>query len=81
MVVVGGGVAGLAALNTLLQNNVTNVVLLEAQDRLGGRVRTYRQGGRCVALLMGRLTEGNCTLFFWGDSDNALLLSLLVLMV
>lgn len=48
VVVVGGGVAGLTALNTLLQHNVTSVVLLEAQDRLGGRVRTFRQGGVLV---------------------------------
>lgn len=53
MVVVGGGVAGLTALNTLLQNNVTNVVLLEAQDRLGGRVRTFRQGGHNDAVPNG----------------------------
>ncbi|XP_063865116.1 LOW QUALITY PROTEIN: peroxisomal N(1)-acetyl-spermine/spermidine oxidase-like [Scylla paramamosain] len=48
VVVVGGGVAGLTAINTLLNHNVTDVVLLEAQDRLGGRVRTYRQDGVVV---------------------------------
>ena len=41
---VGGGVAGLAATSKLIQNGITNVVLLEAQNRLGGRVSTYREG-------------------------------------
>ena len=44
VLVVGGGVAGLAATSKLIQNGITNVVLLEAQNRLGGRVSTYREG-------------------------------------
>ncbi|XP_042228685.1 uncharacterized protein LOC121870796 [Homarus americanus] len=44
VVVVGGGVAGLSAMNKFLNtiNPVRNVVLLEALDRLGGRVSTVR---------------------------------------
>lgn len=38
-VVVGGGVAGLTALRELLAKGL-RAVLLEAGDRLGGRVRT-----------------------------------------
>ncbi|XP_069998301.1 spermine oxidase-like [Penaeus vannamei] len=44
VVVVGGGVAGLSAMKTLLTNGVSNAVLLEAQDYVGGRVRTHREG-------------------------------------
>ncbi|XP_063595493.1 protein anon-37Cs-like [Penaeus indicus] len=44
VVVVGGGVAGLSAMKTLITNGVNNVVLLEAQDNVGGRVRTHREG-------------------------------------
>ncbi|XP_042882529.1 spermine oxidase-like [Penaeus japonicus] len=44
VVVVGGGVAGLQAMKTLVTNGVENAVLLEAQDYVGGRVRTHREG-------------------------------------
>ncbi|XP_037793454.1 polyamine oxidase 7-like [Penaeus monodon] len=43
VVVVGGGVAGLAALKMLYNNSFTNVHLLEAQDYWGGRVKTHRE--------------------------------------
>nr|XP_053635526.1 peroxisomal N(1)-acetyl-spermine/spermidine oxidase-like isoform X2 [Cherax quadricarinatus] len=48
VVVVGGGVAGLTAVKTLLENEVNDVIVLEAQDRLGGRIRTIRQDGVLV---------------------------------
>nr|XP_045595354.1 peroxisomal N(1)-acetyl-spermine/spermidine oxidase-like isoform X1 [Procambarus clarkii] len=48
VVVVGGGVAGLTTLKTLLDHGVEDVILLEAQDYLGGRVRTIRQDGVLV---------------------------------
>ncbi|XP_047475107.1 spermine oxidase-like [Penaeus chinensis] len=44
VVIVGGGVAGLTAAKTLLDKGVKDFVILEAQDRLGGRVHTIRQG-------------------------------------
>ncbi|XP_042858045.1 spermine oxidase-like, partial [Penaeus japonicus] len=44
VVIVGGGVAGLTAAKTLLDKGVKDFVVLEAQDRLGGRVHTIRQG-------------------------------------
>ncbi|XP_047486049.1 spermine oxidase-like [Penaeus chinensis] len=43
VVVVGGGVAGLAALKMLYSNSFKNVHLLEAQDYWGGRVKTHRE--------------------------------------
>ncbi|XP_047485846.1 spermine oxidase-like [Penaeus chinensis] len=45
VVVVGGGVAGLSAAKTLIAEGVRDIILLEAQDYLGGRVKTYRQDG------------------------------------
>ncbi|KAK4309359.1 hypothetical protein Pmani_019003 [Petrolisthes manimaculis] len=44
----GGGVAGLAALGTLLQLGEEDVLLLEATDRLGGRLTTVRHGSWVV---------------------------------
>ncbi|XP_063609913.1 peroxisomal N(1)-acetyl-spermine/spermidine oxidase-like [Penaeus indicus] len=48
VVVVGGGVSGLTAAKTLIDNGVDDVLILEAQDRLGGRVHTYRKEGVVV---------------------------------
>ncbi len=49
VVVVGAGVAGLSAAR-LLQDAGRRVVVLEARDRLGGRVHTERVGGRVTDL-------------------------------
>jgi len=45
VVVVGGGVAGLAAAHRLVERGARDVVLLEAGDRLGGSIATERSGG------------------------------------
>ncbi|HEV2862838.1 MAG TPA: protoporphyrinogen oxidase [Pyrinomonadaceae bacterium] len=46
VIVVGGGVSGLAAAHRLLELHAeTEVVLLEASARLGGTVRTYEREG------------------------------------
>jgi spermine oxidase len=44
IVIVGGGLAGVTALAELLENGYGNVVLLEAQRRIGGRVKTIPFG-------------------------------------
>ncbi|XP_064105191.1 spermine oxidase-like [Macrobrachium nipponense] len=44
VVIVGAGVAGLSAAKTLLESNITDILILEADHRIGGRVRTYREG-------------------------------------
>ncbi len=41
VVIVGGGVAGVEAAEKLYSSGITNIVLLEAQDYLGGRIKTY----------------------------------------
>ena len=49
LVVVGGGIAGLAAAWEGVQRGA-EVVLLEASDRLGGKILTVRDGGRLIEL-------------------------------
>ncbi|XP_046369018.1 spermine oxidase-like isoform X1 [Haliotis rufescens] len=44
VIIVGGGIAGLTAASHLINNGVTNVTLLEAQERLGGRIHTVKFG-------------------------------------
>ena len=44
MVIVGGGMSGLAAARDLVESGVNNIIILEAQDRVGGRVKTFRKG-------------------------------------
>ncbi|XP_028657385.2 spermine oxidase [Erpetoichthys calabaricus] len=44
IVVIGAGLAGLAATKTLLENGFTDVTILEASDRVGGRVQSVKLG-------------------------------------
>lgn len=44
-VVIGGGISGLTTAHRLLREGIGEVVLLEAGDRLGGNIRTEREGG------------------------------------
>ena len=39
-IVVGGGIAGLSACVKLIQSGIDNILLLEANNRLGGRIHT-----------------------------------------
>jgi oxygen-dependent protoporphyrinogen oxidase len=45
VVVVGGGITGLAAAHRLVERGTADVMLLEASDRLGGVLATERTGG------------------------------------
>ncbi|XP_042322759.1 spermine oxidase isoform X3 [Sceloporus undulatus] len=42
IVVIGAGLAGLSATKTLLENGFTDVTILEASDRIGGRVQSVK---------------------------------------
>jgi len=44
VVVVGAGVAGCSAAQTLIQNGIADVRIIEASSRSGGRVSTAYQG-------------------------------------
>ena len=63
VIIVGAGAAGLGAANQLKELGIDNVIILEAQDRWGGRVQTDRPWGDDVALDMGAAwisgTDGN----------------------
>jgi monoamine oxidase len=50
IVIVGGGAAGISALSKLLENGFRNVILLEAESRIGGRVHTVPFASNVVDL-------------------------------
>jgi len=50
VLVVGAGAAGLAAAARLMAHGVTNVVILEAEDRMGGRIHTTLFGKQFLLL-------------------------------
>ena len=45
MAVIGAGIAGLSAAAHLASRGVTDVLVLEGRDRVGGRIHTKRGGG------------------------------------
>jgi monoamine oxidase len=49
VVIIGGGIAGLAAATELLRNDCA-VTILEAKDRLGGRINTIHNGALPIEL-------------------------------
>lgn len=50
VVVIGAGPAGIAAATRLLENGINNIIVLEAEDRIGGRVNSVEFGGSWVDL-------------------------------
>lgn len=50
IVVIGAGASGISAASRLLKNKFTNVVILEAENRIGGRVFTEPFGNNVVDL-------------------------------
>ncbi|KMR05319.1 peroxisomal n -acetyl-spermine spermidine oxidase [Lasius niger] len=49
-IIVGAGAAGIAAASKLLQKGMKDFVILEANDRIGGRVHTLNFGENVVDL-------------------------------
>ena len=45
VIVIGAGIAGITACQRLIESGVTDILLLEAGDRLGGRIHSipYRK--------------------------------------
>ena len=50
VLVVGGGLAGLSAAHALTNGGVDDVFVLEARDRLGGRINTAEFDGKRLEL-------------------------------
>lgn len=50
VLILGGGVAGIIAAKTLHEAGIDNFILIEARDELGGRMKSYRFGGKTVEL-------------------------------
>lgn len=50
VIVVGAGASGVAAATKLLSNGFQNVTILEAQNRMGGRINTIPFGANVVDL-------------------------------
>lgn len=42
--IIGGGMAGLSAANHLLKNNQTDFLIVEARNRIGGRIVSTNVG-------------------------------------
>lgn len=45
VIIIGAGVSGIAAATKLLKNNFNNFIVLEAENRIGGRIQTLPFGG------------------------------------
>ncbi|XP_074041191.1 uncharacterized protein isoform X2 [Leptinotarsa decemlineata] len=50
IVIIGAGASGIAAATRLLENGFNEITLLEAEDRIGGRVNSVEFGGSMVDL-------------------------------
>ncbi|XP_033209527.1 spermine oxidase-like [Belonocnema kinseyi] len=50
VIIIGAGAAGIAAASKLFQNGFTNITILEAEERIGGRLYTTQFGGYLVDL-------------------------------
>ncbi|XP_024171691.1 polyamine oxidase 1 isoform X2 [Rosa chinensis] len=53
VIIIGAGVSGLSAAKLLIEKGVEDVVILEASDRIGGRIRKQEFGGLSVELGAG----------------------------
>ena len=50
VVIIGGGASGLAAASKLAKAGLKNLTLLEAADRLGGRIHSFNFNGHEIEL-------------------------------
>lgn len=50
IVIIGAGAAGIGAATKLYENGFTNITILEAENRIGGRIHSVEFGGSTVDL-------------------------------
>lgn len=50
VIVIGAGPAGIAAATRLLENGINSIIVLEAEDRIGGRINSIEFGGNWLDL-------------------------------
>ncbi|XP_050500614.1 spermine oxidase-like [Diabrotica virgifera virgifera] len=50
VIIVGSGPAGIAAASKLLENGIEDILILEAENRVGGRIDTEKWNGRNIDL-------------------------------
>lgn len=65
VVVVGGGIAGVSAARHLINSGVRQVLILEAKNRLGGRINTVTGGKHYYSIYLVHL-------FFRGQASENL---------
>ncbi|XP_012065601.1 polyamine oxidase 1 [Jatropha curcas] len=53
VIIIGAGISGLSAAKVLAENGIEDMVILEASDRIGGRIRKENFGGVSVELGAG----------------------------
>ncbi|XP_073335142.1 spermine oxidase [Pagrus major] len=73
IVVIGAGLAGLAATRTLLKNGFTDVTVLEASDHVGGRVQSVQHGTATLELGATWIHGANGNPVYHLAEDNGLL--------
>lgn len=50
ILVIGAGSSGIAAATKLYENGLTNITILEAEDKIGGRINSVEFGGSVIDL-------------------------------
>ncbi|XP_077426335.1 spermine oxidase [Vanacampus margaritifer] len=73
VVVIGAGLAGLSAAKVLLKRGFTDVTVLEALDRVGGRVHSIKHGETALELGATWIHGGNGNPVYHLAEDNRLL--------
>nr|XP_028599959.1 spermine oxidase isoform X1 [Podarcis muralis] len=73
IVVIGAGLAGLSATKTLLENGFTDVTVLEASDRIGGRIQSVKLENATFELGATWIHGSNGNPIYHLAEDNGLL--------